>query len=147
MNGLVRWKTVSLLASVVVLAACVLINRFYEMVAVVDGKQVAFTLPKSDFTDKEIKYMLNDIGVSTKDACADSCVVWEMVRPVGSNTDLIEENFVKFPIRYGVTLPNMETRVHKPLRQGRYTAVAGFAMIKNGKIVGSKQVATGFTIE
>lgn len=146
MNVLLRWTLASLLASVL-LSACVTINRFYEMEALVNGQDVVFTLPQSAFADKNIKFMLSDIGVTTKDACIESCVVWEMSRPPGSNVSLIEENFVMFPIRYGVTLPNMQTRIYKPLSKGRYTAVAGIAMVKNGKIVDSKQVVTGFTIE
>lgn len=147
MNQLKWWITTFVLASVLTLSACVMINRFYEMEAMVNGYDVAFTLPKSDFADKNVKFMLSSIGVSSKDDCAVSCVVWEMVRSIDSNTDLVEENFIKFPIKYGVTLPNMQTRTHKPLRQGRYTAVAGFAMIKNGKIVDSKKVVAGFTID
>ena len=147
MNRLKWWMRALLFASVLTLSACVMTNRFYEMEALVNGHDVAFTLPKSDFADKNVKFMLSDIGVSSKDACTASCVVWEMVRPIDSNTDFIEENFVKFPVKYGETLPNMKTRTYKPLRQGRYTAVAGFAMIKNGKIVDSKKVVTGFTIE
>lgn len=146
MNVLLRWTLVSLLASVL-LSACVTINRYYEMEAMVNGHEVTFTLPQSVFADKNTKFMLSDIGVSTKDTCVESCVFWEMTRPLNSNVTLIEENFVKFPIRYGVTLPNMQTRIYKPLNKGRYTAVAGIAMIKNGKIVDSKQLVAGFTIE
>lgn len=136
-----------MLMGVLTLTACVLIYKFDRMVALVNGNDVAFTLPESDFADKEPQFLLNDIGVSTKDACDKSCVVWEMVRPVGSNSDLIEENFVKFPIQYGVTLPNMQTRVYKELRKGRYTAAASIAMIKDGKVIDSKNVVVGFTIE
>lgn len=146
MNVLLRWTLASLLASVL-LSACVMINRFYEMETIVNGYDVHFTLPQSAFADKNIKFILSDIGVSTKGACVETCVVWEMSRPLDSNVSLIEENFVNFPIRYGVTLPNMRTRIYKPLSKGSYTAVAGIAMVKNGKIVDSKQVVSGFTIE
>lgn len=147
MSQLKRWTTALLLANALALSACVMINRTYEMVALVDGHNVAFTLPKSDFTDKNIKFMLSSIGVVTKDACTKDCVVWEMVRPIGSNTDLIEENFVKFPIKYGITLPNMQTRVLTGLRKGPYGATASIAMIKNGKIIDSKRIGAVFTIE
>lgn len=147
MNQLKGRKTVLLLVNALVLSACVLINRTYEMVALVDGHNVAFTLPKSDLANKDIKFMLSGIGVVTKDACVKDCIVWEMVRPVGSNTDLTEENFVKFPIKYGVTLPNMQTRVLTDLRKGAYGATASIAMIKNGKIIDSKRIGTVFTID
>lgn len=147
MNELKSWATALLLASTLTLSACVMINRTYEMVALVDGHSVAFTLPKADFADKDIKFMLSGIGVVTKDECSKDCVVWEMVRPIGSNTDLIEENFIKFPIPYGVTLPNMQTRVLTKLRKGTYGATASIAMIKNGKIIDSKRIGAVFTIE
>lgn len=147
MNQLKGWKTVILLANALALSACVLINRTYEMVALVDGRNVAFTLPKSDLANKDIKFILSGIGVVTKDACVKDCIVWEMVRPIGSNTDLTEENFVKFPIQYGVTLPNMQTRVLTELRKGAYGATASIAMIKNGKIIDSKRIGTVFTID
>lgn len=136
-----------LLANTLVLSACVTINRTYEMVALVDGHNVAFTLPKSDFADKNIKFMLSSIGVVTKDACTKDCVVWEMVRPIGSNTDLIEENFLKFPIKYGATLPNMQTRVLNELQKGAYGATASIAMVKKGKVIDSKRIGVVFTIE
>lgn len=78
------------------LSACVMINRTYEMVALVDGHNVAFTLPKSDFADKDTRFWLVLIDVVAKDACTEDCVVWEMVRPIDSSDDLIEENFVAF---------------------------------------------------
>lgn len=145
----IKWRALSLLLlSVFTLSACATINRTYEMVALVDGHNVAFTLPKSDFTDKDTKFWLVLIDVVTRDACTKDCVVWEMVRPIGSNADLIEENFVKFPIRYAVTLPNMQTRVYKELRKGKYRVGARFVVIKNGKIIDSKKdVATEFTID
>ena len=147
MNQLKCWTTALLLANTLAISACVMINRTYEMVTLVDGHNVAFTLPKSDFADKNIKFMLSSIGVVTKDACTKDCVVWEMVRPIGSNTDLIEENFVKFPIKYGATLPNMQTRVLTEPREGTYGATASIVMIKNGKIIDSKRVGTEFAIE
>lgn len=147
MNRVKRWMLSALLVSALMLSACVMINRTYEMVALVDGHNVAFTLPKSDFVDKNIKFMLGSIGVVTKDACTNDCVVWEMVRPIDSNSDLIEENFVKFPIKYGATLPNMQTRVLTELRKGAYGATASIAMIKNGKIINSKRIGVVFTIE
>lgn len=147
MKQLKCWTTALLLANTLALSACVMINRTYEMVALVDGHSVAFTLPKADFADKDIKFMLSGIGIVTKDECSKDCVVWEMVRPIDSNTDLIEENFIKFPIRYGVTPPNMQTRVLTELRKGRYGATASIAMIKNGKIIDSKRVGAVFTIE
>lgn len=147
MNRVKWWMLSALLVSALMLSACVMINRTYEMVALVDGHNVAFTLPKSDFADKNIKFMLSSIGVVTKDACTKDCVVWEMLRPIDSNTDLIEENFVKFPIKYGETLPNMQTRVLTELRKGAYGATASIAMIKNGKIINSKRIGVVFTIE
>jgi hypothetical protein len=122
-------------------------HRFYPMIALVDGQNVAFTLPDEDLADKNIKFMLYSIDVSTTDACDKSCVVWEVVRPIDSNIDLVEENFVTLPIKYGVTLPNTQTRVHEALRKGQYSASAGFKVIKDGKIIDSKQVVVGFTIE
>lgn len=47
----------------------------------------------------------------------------------------------------GKDLLQYRIEIYKPLSKGRYTAVAGIAMVKNGKIVDSKQVVTGFTIE
>lgn len=147
MNRLRLGTMVLFVASALTLTACVLVNKIYEMVAVVNGNDVAFSLPESELTDKDTRFMLNSIGVSTNDACTESCVFWQMGRPPESNVDLSEENFVKFPIQYGVTLPNMQTRTYKPLQKGTYTATAGFAVIRNGKIVSSKQVGAAFTIE
>jgi hypothetical protein len=147
MNRLTRWKTSLALISVLTLTACVLANRIYEMVALGNGHDVAFTLPALDTADKDTRFMLNGIGVSTNDACTEDCVFWQMGRPLDSNVDLMEENFVKFPIKYGVTLPNMQTRIYKPLRKGRYVATAWVAMIKNGKIIDSKRVGAVFMIE
>ena len=147
MNKLKRFTTALLLLAVFTLTACVTIYRFYEMIALVNGHDVAFTLPEEDLADKEVKFMLYDIGVDRSDVCAKDCGGWEMVRSL-DNTDLIEENFVKFPIKYGVTLPNMQTRVHKELRKGKYSVGARFALIKNGKVIDSRKVvATEFTIE
>lgn len=148
MNPLAQWKIALLLLSALTLTACVLFNRIDEMVASVNGNAVSFSLPAGDLADKDTKYLLSLIDVVARDACAKDCVIWEMVRPRGSNTDLIEENFVKFPIKYGVTLPNMQTRLYRELRKGKYRVGARFAVIKNGKIVDSKKaVATEFTIE
>jgi len=116
------------------------------MVVLVNGYDVAFTLPAEDLADKDVKFMLYSIGVSP-DPCGKDCGGWEMVRPIGSNTDLIEENFVTLPIKYGVTLPNMQTRVYTELRKGRYRVTASIEMIKNGKIIDSKRVGAVFTIE
>ena len=116
------------------------------MLALVSGHDVAFTLPDEDTRDKSKRFMLNGISVS-RNPCNKDCGGWEMVRALDSNVDLTEENFVKFPIQYGVTLPNMQTREYQALEKGRYSAMAGFSVIKNGKIVDSKQVVAGFTIE
>lgn len=54
---------------------------------------------------------------------------------------------MKFPIRYGVTLANMQTRELHKLKQGRYVVTASFTVIKRGQVVGSKKAIGGFTIE
>ena len=117
------------------------------MVARVNGNEVVFTLPDRDLAKKDFQFMLYGIDVSMQQPCVDSCVVWEMVRPLNSNVALIEENFVQFPIKYGMALPNMQTRTHKGLRKSRYTAIAAIEIIRDGKIVDSKELATEFTIE
>lgn len=147
MNRLMQLKVALVLTGVLTLSACVMFNRIHEMVALVNGNGVAFTLPEPDFADKDARYLLSLIDVVTRDDCTKECVVWEMVRPLGGNVDLIEENFVKFPIQYGATLPNMQTRILKPRRKGKYRASAQLAVVRDGKIVDSKQVGVVFSIE
>lgn len=147
MKKIIGLKACCILLGVFTLSACVTINRFQDMVALVNGNEVAFTLPESDLTDKDTRFMLNGIGVTRRDDCVKDCSVWVLVRPLESNVDLIEENFVTFPIKYGVTLPNMQTKVLKVMQKGRYTATASIAMIKDGKVVDSKKMIVGFTIE
>lgn len=147
MNAL-RWRTVIFLAGALALNACVLFNRWYDMEAIVNGREVAFTLPASDLTDKDAQFILNGIDVTKRGGdCPTSCAVWDMSRPANRAVTLTSDNFVQFPIQYGVRLPNMENRVLKPLTKGKYVAHAGFSRVENGKIVGSKQVATDFVIE
>jgi len=122
-------------------------HRLYPMIALVDGQTVAFTLPDEDLTDKDIKFMLYGIGVSRRDPCVEDCDLWVVVRPVDSNIDLVEENFVTLPIKYGMTLPNMQTRVLKTLKKGNYRVGISIAMIKDGKVIDSKRVVELFTIE
>lgn len=145
-NFLGRWRVSALSVGVIALTSCVLINRFYDMEVLMNGPDVAFTLPASDFADKEIRFVLNGIEVS-RNPCDKACGGWEMSRPVDRDVTLTEEDFVKFPIRYGVTLPNMQTRTYEPLRKGSYAVIAGFTLVKDGKAIGSKQVAAGFTKE
>lgn len=145
-NSLKRWRLRALSVGVLALTSCVLVNRFYDMEVLINGTDVAFTLPASDFADKEIRFVLNGIEVS-RNPCDKACGGWEMSRPAHRTVTLTEDNFVKFPIKYGVTLPNMETRAYEPLRKGRYAAMAGFTLVKDGKAIGSKKVAAGFTIE
>lgn len=147
MNAL-RWRVVVVLTGALALNACVLFNRWYDMEAIVNGRDVAFTLPASDLDDKEVRFILNGIDVTMRGGdCPTSCGVWEMSRPAHRTVTLTSDNFVTFPIRYGVRLPNMENRILKPLTKGKYVAHAGFTRVKNGKVVGSKQVATDFVIE
>lgn len=145
-NFLNQWRLHALLVGVLGLTSCVLINRFYDMEVLINGTDVAFTLPASDFADKEIRFVLNGIEVS-RNPCDQACGGWEMARPADRSVALTEDNFVKFPINYGVTLPNMQTRAYEPLRKGRYAVIAGFTLVKDGQAIGSKQVAAGFTIE
>lgn len=142
-----RFAIVLTLASALTLPACVLINKFEKIEAIVNGRDVAFILPDKDLADKDKRFMLYGIDVGI-DNCERDCEGgWEMVRQIDSTVDLIEENFVKFPIHYGVTLPNMRTRELHKLKQGRYVVTASFTIIKRGQVVGSKKVIGGFTIE
>lgn len=142
-----RFATLLALASALTLPACVLINKFDKLEVVVSGRDVAFTLPDKDLADKNKRFMLYGIDVGL-DNCERNCEGgWEMVRKIDSTVDLVEENFVKFPIRYGVTLPNMQTRELHKLKQGRYVVTASFTVIKRGQVVGSKKAIGGFTIE
>lgn len=141
-----RFATVLALASALTLSACVLINKFDKMEAVVHGRDVDFTLPEKDLADKDIRFMLYGIGVSIE-KCDKDCIYWEMLRRTDSNLDPIEGNFIKFPIRYGVTLPHLETRIYKKLQPGDYSFSAMFSKIKNGEVVGRKKVVGSFTIE
>lgn len=147
MNGL-PWRTVIFLIGALALNACVPFNRWYDMEAIVNGRDVAFTLPASDLDDKDVRFILNGIDVTKRGGdCPTSCGVWEMSRPADRAVTLTSDNFVQFPIKYGVRLPNMENRILKPLTSGKYVAHAGFTHIKNGKVIGSKQVATDFDLE
>lgn len=141
-----RFTTVLALVGALTLSACVLINKFDKMEAVVHGRDVTFSLPDKDLAHKNAKYILYDIGVD-KLMCDKDCVVWEMVRQKDSSPDAIEKNFVMFPIKYGVTLPNMETRVLKKLQKGRYSAGATFEIIDAGNSSRVKKVVSGFSIE
>jgi hypothetical protein len=145
MNNVTRFNSILLLLGTLTLSACVLVNKFDEMLAVVNGNDVAFTLPEEVISNNK-KFMLYGIGVSAIN-CNSDCVRWEMVRSIDSNTNLIEENFVKFPIKYGVRLPNMQMRLHKNLEKGDYRATATFTIIENGQIVETRKVIGGFTIE
>lgn len=141
-----RFTAVLTLIGALTLPACVLINKFDKMEAVVHGRDVTFTLPDKDLANKNAKYILYDIGVD-KLMCDKDCVVWEMVLQKHSNPNVIEKNFITFPIKYGVTLPNMETRVLKKLQKGRYSAGATFEIIDAGNNSRIKKVVTGFTID
>lgn len=142
-----RFATVLVLVSALTLPACALINKFDKLEVMVNGRDVAFTLPDKDLADKDKWFMLYGIDVGI-DNCEKDCEAgWEMVRQIDSTADLVEENFVKFPIHYGVTLPNMQTRELHKLKPGRYVVTASFTVIKRGQVVGSKKVIGGFTIE
>lgn len=143
MNRASAFKAILMLAGLIAVSAC---QEFDEMLAVVNGRDVYFTLPAEDLRDKNTKFMLNGISVS-RNPCKQNCGGWEMVRSPEEAPQLREEDFVRFPIHYGVPLPNMHTREHKALKQGTYSAMAGFAVVKNGKIIGSKQFVSGFTID
>jgi len=134
------------LISALALTACVLVNKFDKMVTVVNGKDVAFTLPAHDIGGQDRKFMLHSIGVSAIE-CDRDCVHWEMLRPVNSNTDLVEDNFIRFPIRYGAPLPNMQTRARKELAKGDYRVTASFAIVENGKVSDTRKVIGVFTIK
>jgi hypothetical protein len=134
------------LVGALALAACVLANKFDRMIAVVNGKDVAFTLPAGDLGGQDRKFMLHGIGVSAIE-CDRDCVRWEMLRPADSNTDPVEGNFAKFPIRYGVLLPNMQTRVQKNLGKGEYRVTASFAIVENGQVSDTRKVIGVFTIK
>lgn len=142
-----RFAKALALISLLSLSACVLVNKFDKMETIVNGNDVAFTLPEKDLMDKDVKYMLLNIGVGL-DECVKDCVGgWEMVRPVGSNTELVTENYVVFPIKYGVTLPNMQTREFHKLKPGNYVVSASFSVIKNGQVKTDKKVVGIFTIQ
>lgn len=128
------------------LSACVLINKFDKMEAVVHGNDVDFILPDKDLADKNAQFILYNIGVD-KLMCEKDCVVWEMALKKDNSPDAVEKNFVEFPIKYGVTLPNMETRVLKKLQKGRYSAGATFEIIDAGHSSRVKKVVSGFSIE
>lgn len=146
MNWTKQLKFSLFLVSALALTACVLVNKFDKMLAVVNGKDVAFTLPEQDIGSQDRKFMLHSIGVSAIE-CDRDCVHWEMLRPANSNTDPVEENFIRFPIRYGVPLPNMQTRAHKELAKGDYRVTASFVIVENGKISDTRKVIGVFTIK
>lgn len=141
-----RFTAVLALAGALTLSACVLINKFDKMEAVVHGRDVVFTLPEKDLGDKDTQFMLYGIGV-TIEKCDKDCVYWEMLRRIDSNLDPLAGNFIKFPIQYGVALPHLETRIYKKLQPGDYSFSALFSKIKNGEVAGRKKVVGSFTIE
>ncbi len=134
----------AIIICVLVLTAC---YKFDKIIVLVNGDDVAFTLPDADLGSIDTKFMVNVIDVVTTNDCEKDCVTWEMVRPADSNLNLIEENFVKFPIKYGSTLPNTQTRVLKPLHKGSYRVGAQIAIIRNGEVIDTKNLAAVFKIE
>jgi hypothetical protein len=143
MNCPNQLRTLAILLSTVVVTSC---YNFYEMVVFVNGSDVAFTLQNEYLTDKGVKFMLYDIGVSVEN-CKKDCVQWEMVRPIDSNIDPVDENFVKLPIKYGVALPNMQTRVYKNLQKGNYRVSGTIVMIQDGHTSNTINVIGKFKIE
>ena len=129
---------------VLVLTAC---YKFDKIIVLVNGDDVAFTLPDADLGSIDTKFMVNVIDVVTTGDCKKDCVTWEVIRPADSNLNFIEENFVKFPIKYGSNLPNMQTRILKPLHKGSYRVGAQIAIIRNGEVIDTKKLAAVFKIE
>jgi len=140
MNKIFKIRFVFFISVLLVISGC---RKFDDILVLIEQGEVGFTLSDADLEGGQ-KYILYDIAV-TNLACDKDCVMWEMVRkPEGAK--VVNENILRFPVRYGVILKNMQNNRYKKLTKGYFSVVATIAVIEGGEIATSRMVHKEFEI-